>query len=88
MHTGNTEDGFAHRKKLPALRVEYIHCAVLLGHVQDIIIGAVIGHPDLDLKTKAAVVQAVNKILWIQNDLFARHYIKDEGATTKNDSRL
>ncbi|KAK0203401.1 Protoglobin-domain-containing protein [Desarmillaria ectypa] len=79
MHTG--VPGFAHRKKKPALRVEYIHCALLLGLVEDMLVDAVILHPDIDLKTKHAVCRAVNKLLWIQNDLFARHYLEDEQVT-------
>ncbi|KAF8998246.1 Protoglobin-domain-containing protein [Cyathus striatus] len=76
MHTGVEDSGFKHRSKRPGLRVEYIHCAILLGFVEDIILSTVIAHPDLDTETKLAVSKAVNKILWIQNDLFARHYIE------------
>lgn len=76
MHTG-VMGGFAHRAKRPALRVEYVHCAILLGFVEDILVNAVITHPDLDIDTKNAVARAANKLLWIQNDLFARHYIPD-----------
>jgi len=83
----------------PSLRVEYIHCAILLGYVEDILLNAIITHPDLDLVTKNAVARAVNKvrfesgvkfttvmqlllqIVWIQNDLFARHYI-DQASTS------
>ncbi|KAF8155588.1 Protoglobin-domain-containing protein, partial [Crassisporium funariophilum] len=75
MHTG--EAGFSHRKSKPALRVEYIHCAILLGYVEDILVNAVITHPDLDIDTKNAVTRAANKVIWIQNDLFARHYINE-----------
>jgi len=38
---------------------------------------AVISHPDLEQATKIAVVSAINKFMWIQNDLFSRHYIHD-----------
>ena len=38
------------------------------GYVEDIVIDAVLDHPDLDLATKRAVLKALNKILWIQND--------------------
>lgn len=79
MHTG--EAGFKHREKKPALRVEFMHCAILLGYVEDILIEAVLGHPDLDDNTKLVVTRAVNKILWIQNDLFARHYLPTVSAT-------
>ncbi|KAG6816607.1 hypothetical protein H0H87_004699 [Tephrocybe sp. NHM501043] len=75
MHTG--VPGFAHRSKKPGLRVEFVHCNILLGYVEDILVNAVATHPDLDLDTKVAVIRAVNKLLWIQTDLFARHYLKE-----------
>lgn len=31
MHTGVEDSGFRHRAKKPGLRVEYMHCALLLG---------------------------------------------------------
>lgn len=31
MHTGVEDSGFKHRAKRPGLRVEYVHCALLLG---------------------------------------------------------
>ncbi len=31
MHTGVEDSGFKHRAKKPGLRVEYVHCALLLG---------------------------------------------------------
>ncbi|KJA24041.1 hypothetical protein HYPSUDRAFT_548829 [Hypholoma sublateritium FD-334 SS-4] len=80
MHTGKT--GFAHRVNKPALRVELIHCSILLGYVEDILVNAVITHPDLDLATKNAVARAANKIIWIQNDLFARHYVTEQTTAT------
>ena len=43
------------------------------GYVEDIVIDAVLEHPDLDLATKRAVLKALNKILWIQNDRAYRH---------------
>lgn len=79
MHTG--EPGFKHREKRPELRVEYMHMAALLGFVQDIVIKAVMG-TDLDSNTKTAVLTAFNKLLWIQNDLFARHYVVDRDTKT------
>lgn len=82
MHTGKA--GFSHRLSKPALRVEYIHCAILLGYVEEILLNAVMTHPDLDDDTKNAVARAVNKILWIQNDLFARHYIADQESASSD----
>jgi len=80
MHTGKL--AFAHRITKPALRVDYTHCAMLLGYVEDILVNAVVTHPDLDLATKNSVARAANKLIWIQNDLFARHYIKDDASST------
>ena len=75
MHTG--KPGFKHREKRPDLRVEYIHVGALLGYVVDIMVGAVMGMSEIDNEMKSKVMRALNKVLWIQNDLFARHYIED-----------
>jgi len=72
MHTG--KPGFKHRENRPELRVEYIHIGALLGYVLNIVIGAALTL-DIDIETKGKVIIALNKVLWIQNDLFARHYI-------------
>lgn len=80
MHTG--DPGFKHRAKRPELRVEIMHCAALLGHVEDIVLKAVMGAEGLDLETKTAAIRAFNKLLWIQNDLFTRHYVIDMDSRT------
>jgi len=77
MHTG--KPGFKHREKRPDLRVEYIHMSVLLGYVVDIVIGAVMDMDAIDTVMKSRVLRALNKVIWIQNDLFARHYIAVNG---------
>lgn len=48
---------------------------VLLGHVIGIVVGAVLDMDEVPNQTKKEVILALNKVLWIQNDLFARHYI-------------
>ena len=80
-HTGLP--GFQHRAKRPELRVEYMHLGLLLGYVEDVVVGAVMGMEDIDSETKTSVVRAWNKLLWIQNDLFARRYVvdRDTGET-------
>lgn len=78
MHTGLP--GFKHRAHKPELRVEYIHMSVLLGYVVDIVVGAVF-EMDIDNLMKARVIRALNKVVWIQNDLFARHYLPKTGET-------
>lgn len=74
MHTGKA--GFKHREKKPELRVEFIHMGALLGYVLNLVIGATMAL-DIDTETKSRVILALNKVLWIQNDLFARHYIDE-----------
>lgn len=72
MHTG--KPGFKHQESKPELRVEFIHIGALLGYVLNVVIGATMGM-DIDTGTKTLVITALNKVLWVQNDLFARHYI-------------
>ncbi|KAJ5344260.1 hypothetical protein N7541_005857 [Penicillium brevicompactum] len=59
------------------LNIEYIHLGACMGYIQDIWIEAMMSHPHLSLRRKIALVRAVNKILWIQNDLFARYHSND-----------
>jgi len=59
------------------LHIEFIHMGVLLGFVHDILIEAILSHPKLKLEQKTAVIRAVSKLLWIQNDLFAKWYVTD-----------
>ncbi|CAE6527101.1 unnamed protein product [Rhizoctonia solani] len=73
MHTGKA--GFKHREKKDPLFVDYAHCAILLGYVQSMLTSAVMGRDDLSEEVTTATLLAINKIMWIQNDLFARHYV-------------
>ncbi|CCO32618.1 hypothetical protein RSOLAG1IB_10169 [Rhizoctonia solani AG-1 IB] len=73
MHTGKA--GFKHREKKSPLFVDYAHCAILLGYVQSMLTSAVMARDDLSDEVKTATLVAINKVMWIQNDLFARHYI-------------
>ncbi|KAG4426304.1 hypothetical protein IFR04_000487 [Cadophora malorum] len=77
MHTG--QPGFKHRVKRPELRVEYIHMGALLGYVVDIVVGAVMSMDVIDNEMKCKVIRALNKVVWIQNDLMARHYLVKNG---------
>ena len=77
-HTG--VPGLKHRIHRPDLRVEYMHMGLLLGYVEEIFVSTVLGMDQLDMATKKEVLSAWNKLLWIQNDLFARHYVVDEGT--------
>ncbi|KAH8801614.1 Protoglobin-domain-containing protein [Xylogone sp. PMI_703] len=79
MHTG--QPGFKHREKRPELRVEYIHMGALLGYVVDIVLEHVLPMDGLDIATKTKVIRALNKVVWIQNDLFAKVYLDEKGDT-------
>ena len=60
-----------------------MHLGLLLGYVEDVVVGAVMGMEGIDLEIKGNVVRAWNKLLWLQNDLFARRYVvdRDTGGT-------
>jgi len=59
------------------LHVEYIHIGICLAFIQDVLTEALLSHPRLKMDRKIALVKAVNKVLWIQNDLFAKWYVRD-----------
>jgi hypothetical protein len=88
MHTG--EPGFKHRARRPELRVEYVHMGLLLGYVEDLVLGAVMASDEISLQEKTAALKAWNKLLWIQNDLFAKHYVVDRasGFAPKGSTKL
>jgi hypothetical protein len=59
-------------------RVEYMHCGILFGYVVSMLIPVVLGMEveGLGVEEKGKLLVALNKVVWIQNDLFARHYMK------------
>jgi hypothetical protein len=69
MHVGQ---GRAH-----PLHVEYVHIGVTLSFIQDILMEAILSHPRLKMDRKIALVKALSKVIWIQNDLFAKWYVRD-----------
>ena len=73
MHTGYP--GFKHREARPDLRVEYMHMGALLGYVIGLVVDAVLDMDEVPNAEKKKVLLALNKVLWIQNDLFVRHYV-------------
>lgn len=66
-------------EKKSKINVDYMHCGALFGYVHGHLVGLIDGHPDLQAnqKVRTAVLAAFSKLLWIQNDLFARYYVKD-----------
>jgi len=57
-----------------AINVDYVHVNALFGYVSSVVFGA-IPTLGLDKDTESKAVLAINKVLWIQNDLFVRHYM-------------
>ncbi|PPJ54877.1 hypothetical protein CBER1_06047 [Cercospora berteroae] len=61
------------------LHVDYIFLGACLGYIQDSMVEAILYHPTLSMRRKIAIVKAVGKIIWIQNDLLAKWHTV-EGA--------
>ncbi|KAH7015018.1 Protoglobin-domain-containing protein [Ilyonectria destructans] len=59
------------------LHIEYVHLGVCLGFIQDIMTEAILSHPRLHIQRKTALVKALNKVIWIQNDLMAKWHVKE-----------
>ncbi|PHH62622.1 hypothetical protein CDD81_6856 [Ophiocordyceps australis] len=59
------------------LHIEYIHLGVCLGFIQDIMTEAILSHPRMSLPRKTALIKALGKVIWIQNDLMAKWHVRD-----------
>ncbi|KAJ8111296.1 hypothetical protein OPT61_g6069 [Boeremia exigua] len=59
------------------LHVEYVHIGATLAFVQDILTEAILSHPKMRMERKIGLVKALSKVIWIQNDLFAKWYVRD-----------
>ncbi|KAL4242327.1 Globin-sensor domain-containing protein [Abortiporus biennis] len=79
MHTGVSP--FKHQKTMgiKPLNVPYRDCAITLGLVQNILNTAILQVPEdvLPIQVKSDAISAIGKVIWIQNDLFSRHYINE-----------
>lgn len=60
-----------------SLHIEYIHIGACLSFIQDTFTEAILSHPRMQLHRKIALVKALGKVIWIQNDLFAKWYVRD-----------
>lgn len=67
--------GAIHTEKAgsPSLEVPLVQMNALMGFVSDAVIATIQGL-HLDSITEAKAIRAFTKLLWIQNDLIARHY--------------
>lgn len=70
------------------LHVEYIHLGACLGFIQDIMTEAILSHPRLHLQRKTALIKALGKVIWIQNDLMAKWHVKDGAEFETGDSDI
>ncbi|KAH6666731.1 Protoglobin-domain-containing protein [Halenospora varia] len=70
------------------LHVEYIHLGVCLAFIQDILTEAILSHPRLNLQRKIALVKALGKVIWIQNDLFAKWQVRDGEEFQSEDKEI
>jgi hypothetical protein len=59
------------------LHVEYVHLGACLSFIQDTMTEAILSHPKLEMRRKIALVKALGKVIWIQNDLMARWHVRD-----------
>lgn len=62
--------------KKSKISVDYIHVNALMGYVESTLVGGLLSL-NLDRQTETAALLAFNKLLWIQNDFFAKYYCKD-----------
>lgn len=60
-----------------SIDIDYIHINVLFGHVEHILLDAVLSNEQLDNPTKKSAILALNKFFWIQNDFFQRIIFKN-----------
>ncbi|KAL7800330.1 Protoglobin domain-containing protein [Trichoderma ceciliae] len=70
------------------LHIEYVHLGACLGFIQDIMNEAILSHPRLHIQRKIALVKALNKVIWVQNDLMAKWHVKDGAEFEAADSDI
>ncbi|KHN94095.1 uncharacterized protein MAM_08025 [Metarhizium album ARSEF 1941] len=59
------------------LHIEYVHLGACLGFIQDVLTEAILSHPRLHMYRMIALVKALNKVIWIQNDFMARWHVRE-----------
>ncbi|KAI5885075.1 uncharacterized protein SCHCODRAFT_02603640 [Schizophyllum commune H4-8] len=76
MHTGKA--GLKHRKLMgkDSLHVDIMHLAILLAWTLDILTPVILKNEDFDMDRRIEILRALQKVVWIHNDLFTRHYVQ------------
>ncbi|KAJ4313403.1 hypothetical protein N0V84_009432 [Fusarium piperis] len=64
-------------QKSRELRIDYIHISLTLSLIQSVMSQAILDHSSIPISRRAAIVKSFSKVIWIQNDLFARWYVRD-----------
>ncbi|KAF5341944.1 hypothetical protein D9611_001257 [Ephemerocybe angulata] len=74
MHTGQNE--LKHRKLMgkPPLFVDLMHLALTLAWTLDVLTPVILSYTEYPLSRRIDIMRAFQKVTWIQNDLFTRHY--------------
>ncbi|KAI8979749.1 Protoglobin-domain-containing protein [Mycotypha africana] len=78
--------------KKSKINVDYIHINALMGYVESVLAGGLLSL-NLDKETESKALLAFNKLLWIQNDYFAKYYcnpdtIHDASVTKKTNASV
>lgn len=66
------------RSSRASVHVPLIHLGASLGFLHSQLNEAILTHARLKSERKVALVKAIGKVIWIQNDLFARWQTYDE----------
>jgi hypothetical protein len=70
------------------LHIEYVHIGLTLSFIQDVLTEAILSHPRMMMERKISLVKALSKVIWIQNDLFAKWYVRDGEDFEGDDSEV
>ncbi|KAL5612548.1 hypothetical protein BROUX41_004354 [Berkeleyomyces rouxiae] len=70
------------------LHIEYVHLGVTLAFISDIMTEAILSHPRLHIQRKMALIKALNKVIWIQNDLFAKWQVREADEFREGDEEI
>jgi hypothetical protein len=62
------------------LNVDFVHLGASLGYIQTLLIDGILSHPRLKSERKISLVKAITKVIWIQNDFFAKWRLRDDEA--------
>jgi hypothetical protein len=68
------------------LHVDYVFLGACLGFIQDSLFEAILSHPRLEMHRKIAIVKALGKVIWIQNDLIERWHNTDGSEYTQEEA--